>query len=190
MLNRISKQPISLMICIVWIVVWIFVVTNKNTLDILCGKGINQVGNQYYRFYTAGLTHTHILHMLSNVCAMFWIGYLYEQRLGSVKFLLIGIICTLACQVIFLAIYSNATENFGGSGYNFALCGFALTMQLLVPDFPKLTFGTWSGNWLFIYLITSNIPVLSFMNVTTVLFHAIAFVLSIGAAFVFRMVST
>ena len=71
-------------------------------------------------------------------------------------------------------------------GYNFALCGFALAMQLLVPDFPKLTFGTWSGNWLIISLILGNIPFLSFMNITTIIFHAIAFVLGIGIAFIYR----
>ena len=186
MLSRIAKQPVSLMICLAWIVVWVFVVTNKNTLDILCGKGIKQIGNQYYRFFTAGLTHTHILHMLANVCAMFWIGYLYEQRLGSVKFLLVSMICAIVCQVVFLAIYSNATESFGGSGYNFALIGFGLALQFLTPDFPKITFGTWSGNWLIIYLILGNIPVLSFMNITTIIFHAIAFVLGIGIAFIYR----
>ncbi len=189
MLNRVAKQPVSLMICLAWIVVWVLVVTNKNTLDVMCGKGIKHVGNQYYRFLTAGLTHTHFLHMAANVCAMFFIGYLYEQRVGSVKFLLIGIICAIACQVIFLAIYSNATENFGGSGYNYALCGFALTMQFLVPDFPKMTLDTWSGSWLIYSLIIGNIPFLSFMNGTTVIFHAIAFVLGIGAALVYRMLS-
>lgn len=189
MLNRFAKQPVSLMICLAWIVVWVFVVTHMNTLDILCSKGMNQIGNQYYRLLTAGLTHTHILHMLANVCAMLWIGYLYEQRLGSVKFLLVGMICAIVCQVVFIAIYSNATESFGGSGYNFALIGFGLAMQFLTPDFPKITFGTWSGNWLIIYLILGNIPVLSFMNGATVVFHAIAFVLGIGTAFVFRMLS-
>lgn len=183
MINKIAKQPVSLIICLVWIIVWILVVTNKNTLDVLCGKGINQFGNQYYRFFTAGLTHTHILHMLANVCAMFWTGYLYERRIGSVKFLFIGMICAVACQVIFLAIYSNVTESFGGSGYTFALCGFGLAMQFLAPDFPKITFGTWSGNWLIVYLIVGNISMLSLMNITTIIFHIIAFALGIGAAF-------
>ena len=190
MLNKLIKQPASLIICLAWIIVWILVVTNKNTLGIVCGKGIRQVGNQYYRFFTAGLTHTHILHMLANVCAMFWIGYLYEQRLGSVRFFLIAIFCAIASQVIFLGIYSDATENFGGSGYNFALCGFGLTMQFLAPDFPRITYGTWSGNWLIYSLIIGNIPILSFMNGTTVIFHAIAFAIGMGVAFVYRILAT
>ena len=173
--------------CLVWIIVWVFVVSNDSILPALCGKGIKHIGTQYYRLFTAGLVHTNIVHMIVNVCTMFWIGYLYEQRLGSVKFLLVGVICAVVCQVVFLTIYSSTTESFGGSGYNFALCGFALAMQLLVPDFPKLTFGTWSGNWCIIYLITSNIPVLSFMNITTTVFHIIAFAVGMGTAFIFRM---
>jgi hypothetical protein len=74
MLNRIAKQPVSLMICLAWIVVWVFVVTNKNTLDILCGKGIKQIGNQYYRFFTAGLTHTHIFICLQMYVQCFGLG--------------------------------------------------------------------------------------------------------------------
>lgn len=190
MLNRIAKQPISAIICLVWIIVWVFVVRNENILAALCGKGLKQIRNQYYRFFTAGLTHKNIVHLITNVCAMLWIGYLYEQRLGSIKFLLVGTICAVACQVVFLAIYSNATEGLGGSGYNFALCGFGLAMQLLVPDFPKITFGTWSGDWLIIYLVISNIPVLSFMNATTGVFHIISFALGMGTAFVCWLLGT
>lgn len=190
MLNRIGKQPISIIVCLVWIVIWILIFNNNDVLSSVCGKGLRQIGNEYYRFFTAGLTHTNIVHLMANICAMFWIGYLYEQSLGSVKFLLVGVVCAIVCQVTFLAIYSNVTESFGGSGYNFALCGFGLAMQLLKPEFPKITFGTWSGNWLMVYLITSNIPVLSFMNVTTVVFHIIAFVIGIAMAFVCRMLET
>ncbi len=60
-------------------------------------------------------------------------------------------------------------------------------MQFLVYDFPKIEFGTWSGNWLIIYLILANIPVLSFMNITTFIFHLIAFGLGGGAALVCKV---
>ena len=60
-------------------------------------------------------------------------------------------------MMIGFIIWNMVVESLGGSGYNFALCGFALAMQLLVSDFPKMTFDTWSGNWLISYLIMSNI---------------------------------
>ena len=184
MLGKLAKMPISMTIIIVWIIVWLLVISNKNILPVLGGKGIAQIGNQYYRFFSAGLTHKNIVHLIVNVCAMFWIGYLYENRVGSVKFLFVGLVCAVICQVIFLAIYSNTPESIGGSAYNFALCGFGLTMQFLVSNFPKMAFGTWSGSWLIIYLIGSNIPVLSFMNITTVIFHLIAFALGVCAALI------
>ena len=98
-----------------------------------------------------------------------------------------GLVCAVVSQVFFSAIYSNAIESFGGSGYIFALCGFGLVMQILVPDFPKIEFGTWSGNWLVIYLILSNIPMLPSINGATIVFHLVSFVLGGGAAFVCRL---
>ena len=102
MLGKLAKMPISMTIIIVWIIVWLLVISNKNILPVLGGKGIAQIGNQYYRFFSAGLTHKNIVHLIVNVCAMFWIGYLYENRVGSVKFLFVGLVCAVICQVIFL----------------------------------------------------------------------------------------
>ncbi len=182
LMGRIAKMPVSIAIILVWLVIWILVSCNKNVLPLLEGKGISQIGNQYYRFFTAGLTHTNAIHLLANVCAMLWIGFLYENRIGSIRYLIIGVICAVLSQIIFLSIYRNAAGSFGGSVYNYALCGFGLTMQLLVPVFPKMAFGTWSGNWLIVYLIAGNIPVLSFMNVTTLMIHLIAFAVGALAA--------
>lgn len=184
MLNKIVRMPVTMMIIFVWIVIWVLVASNKTVLSALGGKGLTQIGNQYYRFFTAGLTHENFIHLLFNVCFMFWIGYLYENRVGSIKFLLVALVCAVVCQVIFLAIYRNVTSSIGGSAYNFALCGFGLTMQFLVPDFPKIELGTWSGNWIIISLIAGNVPIMSFMNVSTIVFHLVAFVLGVGAAFV------
>ena len=186
MLNRILEMPVSTAIIFVWIVVWILVLTNKNIIQVFCGKGISNIGKEYYRLFSAGLTHKSIIHLIANVCAMFWIGYLYEDYIGSIKFLLIGLFCNIAAQALFMFVYRDVTESIGGSGYNFALCGFGLTMQLFEPDFPKITLGTWSGNWIVVSLIGGNIPGLSFMNITTVLFHMFAFVLGACAALLCR----
>jgi membrane associated rhomboid family serine protease len=185
MWNKLAKMPITMTIIFVWIVIWALVKVG-NALPALTGKGFSQIGNQYYRFVTAGLTHVHVLHLIANVCAMFWLGYLYEEHMGSVKFLLVGFVCAVVCQVIFLAIYHNSTGSYGGSTYNFALCGFGLAMQFLSPGFPRIALGTWSGNWLAVYMVVGNIPLMSFMNLTTLIVHAIAFALGVVAALVFH----
>ena len=186
MLQRLLKMPAAFSIILIWVVVWLLVVI-KDAGPALWGKGINQVGGEYYRFVTAALTHTNFIHLFFNVCAMFWIGFLYEEHLGSIRFLLIAVLCAVISQVIFLCIYKNADQSFGGSVYVYALCGFGLTMQCLLPDFPKMQWGTWSGNWLIISLIAGNIPVLSFMNITTLFVHAISFGVGILAALLCKL---
>lgn len=186
MLNRIWKMPGTMLLIIAWIVICCLAKA-KDVAPTLSGKGISHMGKEYYRFFTAGLTHTNLIHLIVNVCAMFWIGWLYEQQLGSIKFISVGIICAVATQIIFLCIYRNTTDSVGGSAYCFALCGFGLAMQWMVPEFPRLQFGTWSGSWLIIYLILSNVPVFSFINVTTIIFHLVAFVFGILAAALCRL---
>lgn len=186
MLQRLLKMPAAFSIILIWVVVWLLVVI-KDAGPALWGKGISQVGGEYYRFVTAALTHTNFIHLFFNVCAMFWIGFLYEEHLGSIRFLLIAVLCAVISQVIFLCIYKNADQSFGGSVYVYALCGFGLTMQCLLPDFPKMQWGKWSGNWLVISLIAGNIPVLSFMNITTLFVHAISFGVGILAALLCKL---
>ena len=186
MLKRLSTMPGTVTIILLWVAVWVLVIT-KNCLPVLSGKGISIVGNECYRFFTAGLTHANLIHLLANVSAMFWIGYFYEHSLGTMKFVVIGMFCAILSYVIFLCIYHNANGSIGGSVYNFALCGFGLTLQFLVSEFPKIILGTRCGNWLVIYLIASNIPFLPYMDITTVILHTIAFATGIVVALVCRL---
>ncbi len=184
-LKKLPTMPCTLAIIAVWIAIWV-IVTIKDVSPLLSGKGMARIGNEYYRLFTAGLTHTNVIHLLLNVSAMFWVGYLYEEHIGSVKFLLISIVCAVLAQFIFLYIYRNAEGSIGGSVYIFALCGFSLTTQFLFHNLPKLTYGTWSGNWIMIYLVASNILKLFAPDFSTVIIHGIAFILGMAAAFICR----
>ena len=186
LLNRMTKMPVSLAIIVVWIALWILVVCKKDVLSTLAGRGAAKIGNQYYRFFTGWLLHKHIVHLLANVSALFWIGLVYENHMGSVRYLLVGLICTALCAVVYSFIYRNASECIGGSSFTFALLGFGSTMQFLVPGFPKLALGTWSGNWLLIYAIAGNNPfrisILPFVDAATIVTHLIAFAFGILTA--------
>ena len=191
LLCRIAKMPVSLAVIFVWITMWILVVCKKDVLAALAGKGAAQIGSQYYRLFTGWLLHKHVVHLLANVSALFWIGLVYENGTGSVRYLLIGLICVVLCAIVLSFIYRNASECIGGSSFTYALLGFGLTMQFIAPGFPKLALGTWSGNWLMIYAIASNNPIriskLPFVDAATIVTHIIAFAFGAAAALVCRL---
>ncbi len=185
-IKKLSTMPCTFLIVAVWVAVWL-IITFNDISPILCGKGIAKIGNEYYRVFTAGLTHKHILHLLANASAILWIGYLYEHRIGSIRFMIIGVICAVVAEFVFLCIFRNTDSSIGGSIYTFAFLGFGLVTGFLVPDFPKITLGTWSGNWLAIYGVASNIPYLVATDVTTIVIHAIALALGVVAGVVYGL---
>jgi len=181
-MKKLLAMPAAVSIILVWLAVWLLTLFSEHAASVLCGRGIAIIDNEYYRFLTASFVHTDVIHLLVNASAMFWIGYLYERRVGSLKFLAVGAVCAVLTQFVFLCVFRNAEMSVGGSALNYVLCGFALMLQRLIPDFPKMKFGKWSGNWLIIYLIAANIPLLAFMDATTVIMHAIAFAFGVIAA--------
>ncbi len=187
MLKHLSHMPATIVLISVWAVVWVLALIYDIT-PMVAGKGMDLIGNQYYRVVTAGFAHTGVFHLLANASVLLWLGYLYEQRVGSVKFLMIGFICAVIAQFIFLLIFRNAEKSVGGSGYVYALFGFCVMLQLLVPNFPKIKLGTWSGNWLAVYLLLSNMPIFSLVDSSTVVFHGISVVVGAAAALLCRSI--
>ncbi len=136
LLKKFPHMPCTLILISIWIAVWVLV-RLYGISPVLCGKGISKIDSEYYRFFTTGLTHQSILHLLANVSAMFWVGYVYEQYIGSIPFAITGVICAVGAQVLFLCIYQNTDNSIGGSVYPFALLGFGLAAQFLSPVFQK-----------------------------------------------------
>lgn len=158
----------------IWIA--IFLLTCITDIEsVLCGKGINLIDGEFYRFVTAGLVHTHPVHVLGNVYLMHWLADKYEETIGSFRFLTIGFIGAVFTQIVFCSIFRNTAVSIGGSGYWYALVGFILILQFRVPEFPVI-----GRKWMLIYLAVFNIPFLAAMNWTTLVFHSIAF--GFGAA--------
>ena len=55
MIKKLSSMPASLIVIAVWVAVWIYV-SATNSVPKLCGKGISNIGGEFYRFLTAGLS--------------------------------------------------------------------------------------------------------------------------------------
>lgn len=186
-MDKVKNIKSTLFIIIVWIM--LFLINKKiNIMPLLCGKGINNIAGEYYRFFTGTMMHNSFIHLLANCATLYWIGYYLEKNIGSGKFLIFGTIATILSEMIFYSIYSNVDVSFGGSVFIFSFIGLILVLQFLKPEFQRFKLGTWYGNWILIYGIVSNIPILPFMNVTTIVIHCISFSVGILLGLLFPFI--
>lgn len=65
-------------------------------------------------------------------------------------------------------------NSFGGSTLIFAFIGLIMVLQVLKPEFPRFKINEAYGNFILIYGIVSNIPILSFISGTTIISHSIS----------------
>ena len=178
-MEKIRSCKVAVTLSAIWFVV--FVLSKVTTIDtVLCGKGMDVIGNEYWRFLTAGFIQTNLIHTLGNIYLILWLGMRYEKVIGSSRFFIIGFIGSAVAYFVFGFIYRNALSCIGGSGYWYALVGYILIQQLRVPDFSTL-----GQKWMLIYalIFLPVIPIIPGMNISTAVFHALAFVVGVVVGF-------
>lgn len=153
--------------------------TRIDLLYYLSAKGIDLVGHEYYRFTTGPLLHFNFVHILANVIAMFWVGYFIEESLGSIHFVVFALLTSTVAEIINSFVFPSSLNNIGGSVYVFAFLGLIAATQILKSGFPKFHLKTWYGNWLVSYAVIGNIPIFSFMGISTIVIHLISFITGI-----------
>lgn len=171
---KLKEVKASVCIALIWI---LFFIADCiwHLLPLLCGKGLAIIGQDYYRLFTGVLLHGNVWHLLVNVTGIYWIGYYLERRLGSCKFLLSSLIALLLGQIAFYAVRRYTPCEFGGSFLTFACIGILVSLLLFQKNGTKFRLGTWYGNWILIYALAGNVPVFSFMSISTVILHAVCF---------------
>lgn len=181
-MEKLMSCKATVAISAIWFVV--FVMSKVTAIDtVLYGKGMNVIGNEYWRFLTAGFVQTNLIHTLGNIYLICWLGMRYEKILGSSRFFLIGFIGSAVTYFIYSLVYKHAIGCVGGSGYWYALAGYILMQQLLTPGFPVV-----GRKWILIYalIFLPIVPIIPGMNVGTAVFHGIAFAAGVVMGF-FRL---
>lgn len=176
MLAKITKYKATFLLIAIWVV--LFPLSKRfDLLHSLAARGINNIGHDYYRFFTGPLLHFNLVHLLINTVAIYWVGYFAEQSIGSVRFFTFGLIASALAECVYSYICNNSENNIGGSVWVFSFIGLIIVLQLLKPAFPRFHLGAKYGNWILAYGILGNIPVLSFMSFGTVITHLCALVI-------------
>ncbi len=94
----------------------------------LIGAAIDVQG-EWYRLVTAMFLHGSLLHLLFNMLALYWLGTVVEQALGTWRFLLLYFVSGIAGSAGALALSSPFAVTVGASGAIYGIMGALLVLE-------------------------------------------------------------
>ncbi len=111
----------------------------------LVGAAIDLNGD-WYRLVTAMFLHAGILHIAFNMLALYWLGTVVEQAIGSWRFLLVYFVSGLAGSAGALLLTDPLQPTVGASGAIFGIMGALLVLEYAAT-------GTFAGQALTLILL-------------------------------------
>jgi len=94
-------------------------------------QGLAVSNGDWWRLVTAMFLHGSMLHLLFNMLALYWLGTIIEQALGTPRFLLVYFVSGLAGSAGALWFSSAIAVTVGASGAIFGLIGALLILEYL-----------------------------------------------------------
>lgn len=149
-------------------------------LDLMIFKGeLWQIGsgksfdnmevNNWYRLFTGSFFHHNVLHLLGNSLALYFIGMILENKIGSWNFLFIYFLGNVGTSIIY-SLIASYTDGNGASPGIYALIACMVILFLRNRSFINLQFGNWPVNYTFFYFIFAN-----FVGISGLIVHIIGF---------------
>jgi len=170
-LPKVTKVLISLYVIL-------FVLDNmvlKGLLFELCsGKNLSDMQvNEWYRLFTAPFFHRNFFHLLANIFAIYFVGHILENKIGSLYFALIYLMGHIGSSFVLAKLY-YFNEGCGSSLGIYALIACIFVLHLRNRDFLNLRFGTWSLNYTICYFFIGNL-----IGISTLMAHSVGFIFGI-----------
>jgi membrane associated rhomboid family serine protease len=94
----------------------------------LIGAAIDVQG-EWYRLVTAMFLHGSLLHLLFNMLALYWLGTIVEQALGTWRFVLLYFVSGIAGSAGALALSGPFEVTVGASGAIYGIMGALLVLE-------------------------------------------------------------
>jgi len=95
---------------------------------LLLGVAISENGD-WYRLVTSMFLHASILHLAFNMVALYWLGSIVEQTIGTMRFLLVYFASGLAGSAGALLLTEPFVPTVGASGAIFGIMGALLVLE-------------------------------------------------------------
>jgi membrane associated rhomboid family serine protease len=93
--------------------------------------GIAVADGEWYRLVTAMFLHGGLLHLAFNMLALWWLGSIVEQSIGTLRFLLVYFVSGLAGSAGALLLSDPTAITVGASGAIFGIMGALLILEYM-----------------------------------------------------------
>ena len=94
-------------------------------------QGFAVANGDWYRLVTAMFLHGSLLHLAFNMLALWWLGSIVEQAMGSLRFLLVYFVSGLAGSAGALLLSNPGQITVGASGAIYGILGALLILEWL-----------------------------------------------------------
>ncbi len=137
--TRSVAAPATMALIAINVVVYIITAAQGGGINLPGGKlfsdwalqGLAVSDGDWWRLVTAMFLHGSMLHLAFNMLALFWLGTIVEQALGTPRFLLVYFVSGLAGSAGALWFSSAFAVTVGASGAIFGLIGALLILEYL-----------------------------------------------------------
>jgi membrane associated rhomboid family serine protease len=137
--TRSFQAPATIVLIALNVVVYLVTVSQGGGINLPGGQLFNDWALQglavsdgdWWRLATAMFLHGSILHIAFNMFALYWLGTIVEQALGTPRFLLVYFVSGLAGSTGALWLSSPGAVTVGASGAIFGLIGALLILEYL-----------------------------------------------------------
>lgn len=151
-INRLPKFTCILILLYVCIFLLDLMIFKGELWKIGSGKSFdNMEFNNWYRLITGSFFHHSVLHLLGNSLALYFVGMILENKIGSWTFLFIYFLGNVGTSIIYSLTYSYTGGN-GASPGIYALIACMVVLFLHNRSFINLQFGNWPVNYTFFIL--------------------------------------
>ena len=133
---------------------------------------------QFYRLITYGFLQTSIIHLLANIIALWYIGGLFEESIGRLKFVLVFAVGLIIPGILLLVIYPNA-HIYGASPAIFAFIGILVNWAFRRKELWQYLRRQKGYRFVAGYFVLGNIP-----GICTFVFHLLGFITGLLLGFI------
>lgn len=153
---------------------WIFLTGGGDLVDYGYAQYDLVFGNyQFWRLVSCGYLHAGVLHLGFNLYALCCLGYIVEERLGTVKYLFVYHLLMAFSVSIWCLLFKESTTVGASSGI-FAIIGLFLVLNLSCDNELWKQLSTRKRNYIIGYSIIGSL-----ISPYTLAIHVISFLLGV-----------